>query len=407
MMNLTSGIRFALVCAAAILMQSCSREPMPAVKNAFSNAGHTQYYPWQARNLNRKKVVSFEARTFPKGFSDAPLVMGDQAFLLGTNRNVVASFAYDSVAWVFDGGAQLGDTLPLAALAADSLGNVYAATRQHLYSLTSTGSLRWNIVLRDTLKVGATAPVPLLMASLVVVTRDSDIVAVRTGNGAVAWTVRSTGLIAGHAGMDDGMIAVGITSGTFGREDSVMIIDVSGGIKARMAVTGMRITKGPIVSAGTVLVAGTREGAEGRRGAVAVIVNGKVERMIDCDILPTGLAADRSGAFIVWGPVLRSEIVESRMIQYEGDGREEWRSTIEALFSPAIAVTPDYRYVTVAVYGGRALYQFTRNGKIDEREQVSGLPGSPVVDPLGRVLVADASGASLNFLESDIIGKFR
>ncbi len=396
-----------LVAAATAVLPSCSREPMPAVKNAMADAGHSQFYPWESRNLYRRKIVYLDSTVFRKGFSAPPLATGDQAFLVGTNRDLVAALVFDSVAWTFDGARALGDSLPLAPLVADSAGNAYAATARNLYSLDAAGKLRWKVTVRDTVTPGSTAPTPLLAGSTVVVTTDTDLVAYGVADGHERWRVRTGPTLGTAAALGDSSIVVVATGGMFGHEDTVLVVTESGVLDSRVTISGMRITQGPIVAAGKIIVAGTRETTQGRRGSVAVLAGGHLACQVENDVLPIGVAGDRDGNMVVWGPVLRSDIVESRMIEYTPNGGERWQSTVEAIFSPTIALTKKYLYLTVVVPGGRAVYQLTREGKIDETEPLPGAPGSPIVDPLSRVVTTDALGSTLVFLESDIVGKIR
>lgn len=401
------ALSIGLAVTALALVAGCGKAPLPAVKNSLGGPGRTNFYPWEARNLYTRKVLHLDSTRLPSGCG-LPVCVGAQALIVPMNNGSVASVAADTLAWVA-GCALTGDSSAISGVAVDSVGNIYGSARSSIFSLTSAGAPRWKIPLQGHVNALSLLSPPLLMNGLVYVCSDDSVIWCTDTEGHVRWVKHcGSSLLPQIAGTPGGDIVCVMTHGMFRASDSIAVISPEGTVRASWELPGVRVVQGPVVDGDQITVAGVTDSADARHGIVCRFdLRGSKTWMKMVEILPTGLAVDDEGGAYVCGPVLRVEEPRAQVVQFDRTGSQRWYVTLEGIFATSPAVTRRYVYAVIAYPGGRALYQFTRDGKIEEQELIAGEPGAPFIDAIGRVVIADAQRAQLSILESDAVGKLR
>ncbi len=399
----------------------CSRAPLPAVKNALGGASRNGYYPWQSKNLYHNKIIAADSVKIAAGYSAQPLCIGAQQYLVPTNAGGIVEIYNDSMGWYF-GGLRAANTAPNTpcdssacnALAMDSAGNCYATTQHSIFSLTSAGALRW----RDSLgsygdPTASLSPVLVLNSRVYCCSGDGDLDCFDLA-GTLLWT-KNIGhpMLSQVAGLANGSIAVVYSRGDFHETDSLAVYDASGNLQWMRETPGVRIIQGPIVTgefnAEMILVAGAHDSADARKGVVCAFTPaGNAIYTSSVDLLPTGISADMEGNAYITGAALHSEDVQSVVVLVDKSGSERWGIIIDGIIGCPAAVTNKYVYFPVATNYVRVLYQLSHEGKTEEMEalpKIAFTPYAPIVDGLGRIILANKYGSQLFTYESDIAGK--
>lgn len=392
-----------LVCVAG-----CGRVPLPATKNSLGDAGRTNFFPWESRNLFVRKTVRMDSTRLTLGCG-TPLCVGEQSYVLPLNNGAVAGIRFDSLAWVA-GCAWTGDTSAVSGVAVDSLGFIFGTTRRSIFCLDPNGTPQWRYDCANTDPTDMLSP-PLLLNGRLYVCNSLGGMWCLDANHAAPVAVRwhqtaSTGMLLQLAGASNGSIVCVPTHGVFHATDSIKVLDASGAVQATWEVPGVRIVQGPIVRNDEITIAGVYDSSDSRRGIVCCYdLYGTRRWQRSIELLPAGLAVDNEGMVYVNGSVLQSVNAMGRIIQLDQAGTPRWFNSVEGLMPLSPVVTKHYEFVVAAFPGGRALYQFSRDGKIEEVENIPGEPAQPMIDVAGRVIIADAERAALYVMESDVVGK--
>jgi hypothetical protein len=394
---------------AGSILVGCSQAPLPAVKNAYGGSGHDNYYPWQTKNLYRHSVLHTDSTKVPKGFSAQPLCIGRQSYLVPTSNGGVIEIITDSLHWLFL-ASQFGDSSSVNALAADSVGNVIGTTQHSLFCLDAQGRLQWHDSLTPIADPSSSISSPLLLNGKIFCCSGGGTIWCTDEKGQVLWQDhKDQNLLTQITATTGGDVAVVYTRGEFRHTDSVALYDPSGKMKWVEEIPATRILQGPVMSGSTVVVAGTRDSADVRKGVVTAFdLNGKRLHETSVEIIPTGLSADNEGNVYVSGSSLDVQDIRSVVAQIDAAGAQRWAVTIDGLLGCSVAVTKKYIYFPVATSGVRMLYQLSHEGKTEEVEGLPAIaytPFTPIIDVIDRVVLPNRYGSQLFVFESDIVGK--
>jgi len=394
---------------AGSIFAGCSQAPLPAVKNAYGGAGRDNYYFWQSKNLYRHSIIVTDSVKIPKGFSAQPLCIGRQTYLVPTSTGGVAEITNDSLGWLF-AASQFGDSSSMNALASDSAGNTIGTTQHSLFSLDAQGRLQWHDSLTATADPASSLSSPLLLNGKIFCCSGGGTIWCVDEKGNILWQDhKEQDILTQVAATPGGDIAVVYTRGEFRHTDTVTLLDSKGETKWMEEIPATRILQGPVISGGNIVVAGTRDSADVRKGVVSVFnLSGKKLHETSVDLIPTGLSADKEGDIYVSGSSLDVQDIRSVVAQLNTAGTQRWAVTIDGLLGCSVAVTKKYIYFPVATSSVRMLYQLTHEGKTEEVEVLPAIaytPFTPIVDDVDRVVLPNRYGSQLFVFESDIVGK--